>query len=170
FAAEPLKSNCVLASGQTACADWWLGEDVVLSSDSVPGGRNLADPREDDDPDHYSERYTGTADNGGIHTNSGIPNHAYYLLVNGGENAGCDTVGSNGHTHTADCSVTVTGIGRAKAEDIFFRGYIALPENATMCQARRATEAQAETEFGVGSTEDLATTAAWDAVGVPTAC
>ncbi len=170
FAAEPLKSKCVLASGQGTCADWTIAEDVVLDSDSVPGIRNLADPWEDDDPDHYSERYTGTADNGGIHTNTGISNHAYYLLVNGGQNAGCDATGSNGHTHTADCSVTVTGIGRAKAEDIFFLAFIALPEDATMCEARQATAAQAETLFGVGSTAALATTAAWDAVGVPTAC
>ena len=33
----------------------------------------------DDDPDHYSERYTGTGDNGGVHINSGIANKAFFL-------------------------------------------------------------------------------------------
>ncbi len=37
----------------------------------------MGDPQGDGDPDHYSERYTGTSDNGGVHTNSGIPNQAY---------------------------------------------------------------------------------------------
>ena len=43
----------------------------------------MADPAEDNAPDHYSERYTGNQDNGGVHSTPGIPNHAYYLLVNG---------------------------------------------------------------------------------------
>ena len=170
FVGEPLSSNCVLAAGQGTCADWWLGEDVVLTSDVVPGDRNLKDPREDDDPDHYSERFTGTQDNGGIHTNSGIPNHAFYLLVKGGKNAGCDSSGSNGHTHTANCDVTVSGIGLGRAEQIFFLGFIGLPENASMCTARKATVAQARSLYGRGSAPHKATVAAWRAVGVPSAC
>ncbi|MDQ3821797.1 MAG: M4 family metallopeptidase [Actinomycetota bacterium] len=153
-----------------ASPDWYVGEDVDVRSDTVRGFRNMADPREDDHPDHYSERYTGTADNGGVHSNSAIPNHAYYLLVNGGRNAGCDTVGSNGHTHTAGCSVTVTAIGLTAAERIFFRAFTALPSTATMCQARKATEAQARTLYGTGSQQEISTNAAWNAVGVPTAC
>ena len=65
--------------------DWQIGEDVYLPEEN--GFRNMADPAEDGDPDHYSERYTGKKDNGGVHINSGIPNHAYYLVVNGGRNA-----------------------------------------------------------------------------------
>ena len=41
-----------------------------------------------------------TADNGGVHSNSGIPNHAYYLAVNGGKNAGCGAVSlERSHAH-----------------------------------------------------------------------
>ncbi|MDQ3821796.1 MAG: M4 family metallopeptidase [Actinomycetota bacterium] len=152
--------------------DWLVGEDIDVRSpaDVFKGFRNMGDPREDDDPDHYSERYTGTDDNGGVHSNSAIPNHAYYLLVNGGKNAGCDAVGSNGHSHTADCGVTVTAIGLAQAEQIFFRGFTGLPANATMCQARKATEAQARTLYGTGSQQEISTNAAWNAVGVPSNC
>ena len=46
-----------------------------------------------------------TADQGGVHTNSGVPNHAYALLVDGGV--------YNGQT--------VTGIGLTKAAHIYFR-------------------------------------------------
>lgn len=161
FAAEPTTTNCVRAAGQADCADWWIGEDVYLPSDTVPGFRNMADPREDGDPDHYSERQLGGDDNGGVHSNSGIPNHAYYLLVNGGQNAGCDFTGSGGHHHDADCDVTVAGVGLAAAQEIFFLGFIGLPENASMCHARGATVAAATTADRQASTRQ-----AWEAVGV----
>jgi hypothetical protein len=62
------------------------------------------------------------------------------LLVNGGQNAGCAL--SHGHC-AGDGAVTVTGIGLAAAEQIFFLAFGGLPENATMCQARAATSAAA---------------------------
>jgi Zn-dependent metalloprotease len=153
-------------------ADWLVGEDIDVRNppDTFKGFRNMGDPREDDDPDHYSERFLGSDDNGFVHSNSAIPNHAYYLLVNGGQNAGCDAIGSNGHTHTADCGVTVTAIGLAAAEDIFFLGFTGLPTNATMCQARNATHAQAVALFGASSQQQASTTAAWNALGVPSSC
>lgn len=101
--------------------DWLIGEDVILTPDAAPGFRNMGDPQEDADPDHYSEFIVTTADNGGVHSNSGIPNHAYYLAVNGGKNAGCDAVGSSGHQHTADCGVTVPGLGVDRAAQVFLR-------------------------------------------------
>jgi bacillolysin len=123
----------------------------------------MSDPREDDDPDHYSELLIGEADNGFVHSNSGIPNHAYYLAVNGGKNAGCDTVGSNGHTHTADCDVTVAAIGLARAAQVFYAGFSSLPEFANMCDARNATVA-------VAGTDAAAVSAAWAAVGLHSGC
>ena len=94
---------------QPTCADWLIGEDVWMFTDEKPGLRSMADPAQYDDPDHYLEleHIDTNIDNGGVHTNSGIPNHAYYLLVNGGSNAGCGIVHPN-LTHTADCSVNVS--------------------------------------------------------------
>lgn len=152
-----------------ATPDWYIGEDVYLGTTAVAGFRNMADPREDGDPDHYSERYTGTDDNGGVHSNSGIPNHAYYLLIIGGKNAGCDATGSGGHTHTADCDVTVTDIGVAQAEQIFYKAFTSLPADASMGNARAATEAAAEALYGATSIEKASTSAAWQAVGVAAA-
>jgi bacillolysin len=161
YAAEPTSSNCVRASGQASCADWWIGEDVYLPADSVPGFRNMADPSEDGDPDHHSERYTGTEDNGGVHTNSGIPNHAFYLLVNGGANAGD---GKPGHSHSN--GPVVAAIGLADAERVFFQAFTALPTNATMCDARAGTEASASSLFGANSPQVQSVRDAWTAVGV----
>ncbi|MDP9411632.1 MAG: peptidase M4 family protein [Actinomycetota bacterium] len=116
-------------------------------------------PPEDGDPDHYSERYTGTSDNGGVHSNSGIPNHAYYLLINGGKNAG----EARGHNHTGP---TVTGIGLADAQQIFYTAFTGLPSTATMLQARQATESVASGLYGASSQQRASTSAAWEAVGV----
>jgi Zn-dependent metalloprotease len=140
-----------------ASPDWWIGEDIFLLGTS--GFRNMGDPAENLDPDHYSERQVGGDDNGGVHTNSGIPNHAFFLLVNGGSNAG----EAQGHPHAGPA---VAGIGLAAAERIFFLGFTGLAQNATMCDARAATETAAATLFGSGSAEQLATTDAWLAVGL----
>ena len=35
----------------------------------------------DPQPKHLKNKYTGTADAGGVHINSGIPNHAFFLVA-----------------------------------------------------------------------------------------
>lgn len=147
--------------------DWLIGEDVIpagpVYGGTTAGFRNMGDPKDDGDPDHYSERYTGTSDNGGVHTNSGIPNHAFFLAVNGGTNAGCDATGSGGHTHVADCDITVPAVGLARTKDVFYRGFTSLTEYANMCDARNATVALAgKSRKGID--------AAWAAVGVKRGC
>jgi Zn-dependent metalloprotease len=148
---------------RAAKPDWTIAEDVYKAPDVVPGFRNMADPREDDDPDHYSEKLVGEEDSGFVHSNSGIPNHAYYLAVNGGRNAGCDAVGSNGHRHTADCDVNVRAVGLNRAAGIFYEGFTSLPEYANFCDARNGTVAVAGRHAGSIS-------AAWAAVGVHSGC
>ncbi|MCG2459668.1 M4 family metallopeptidase [Flavobacteriaceae bacterium F89] len=66
-----------------ADADWLIGDLVVtehfpgvaIRSMSAPGTANDYDRQ----PDHMKNYYTGTADNQGVHINSGIPNKAFYL-------------------------------------------------------------------------------------------
>src|SRR5262249_18246548 len=84
---------------------------------------------------------------------------AYFLLVNGGANAG----EAQGHPHRGP---VVTAIPLTAAERIFFLGFTGLAESATMCDARAATEAVASSLFGAGSQERLSTTDAWLAVGL----
>jgi Zn-dependent metalloprotease len=58
--------------------DWELGEDL-------PDGaiRDLSDPERFDQPAHVDDYQDlpPDVDNGGVHINSGIPNHAYYNMV-----------------------------------------------------------------------------------------
>lgn len=74
-------------------ADWLVGADLIANPASRPKTRGLrafdAAPAYDDDPylgddpqpKHYSRRYEGSDDHGGVHINSGIPNHAFYLFA-----------------------------------------------------------------------------------------
>jgi bacillolysin len=133
-------------------ADYLLGEDTIR-----PGGiRSLSDPQAYGDPDHYSRRFTGTADNGGVHINSGIANHAFYLAIESGTN------------RTSGLSVQGVGAGsREQIERVFYRAFTQmLPANATFAQARAVTIQAARDLFGSGSAPERAVTQAWTAVGV----
>lgn len=77
--------------GQTAKqADWLIGaglftkkvKGVALRSMKAPGTA-FDDPvlGKDNQPAHMKDYVHTFSDNGGVHTNSGIPNHAFYLLA-----------------------------------------------------------------------------------------
>jgi len=108
------------------------------------------------DPDHYSIRFTGSADAGGIHINAGIVSHAFYLAVEGGTNR--------------TSGLPVQGVGRANREQIervFYRAFVfLLPPNASFATARAATIQAARDLYGAGSAAERAVAQAWTAVGV----
>ncbi|WP_455376827.1 M4 family metallopeptidase, partial [Kaarinaea lacus] len=106
--------------------NWTIGEDITVGSNGI---RNMKNPGEDGHPSHYDDLRTGTYDNGYVHSNSGIANHWYYLLVNGGINSNPARRSGN----------SVTGIGLAAAEQIAFLGFTALTATATYCDARGST-------------------------------
>jgi bacillolysin len=86
----------------TAAVRWLIGEDVS----GLGAIRNMQNPTAFGDPDRMTSAnyYTGSGDNGGVHTNSGINNKAASLMVDGGT--------FNGQT--------VTGIGITKAAKIYY--------------------------------------------------
>jgi thermolysin len=133
-------------------ADYLVGEDVI----TPVGLRSVADPRSFGDPDHYSIRFRGVGDNGGVHTNSLIASHAFYLAVEGGTN------------RTSGRRVSGVGAGnRDQIERVFYRAFVdMLPPNATFRQARSATAAAASDLYGSGSPAARAVAQAWSAVGV----
>ncbi|MDE3156642.1 MAG: M4 family metallopeptidase [Acidobacteriota bacterium] len=141
---------------QPSTADWLIGEKVTLTS---PGYiRSLQDPAANGYPDHYSlEKYIGTDyDNGGVHYNSTIVSHAFYLAVHGGT----DRVSG----------ITVQGVGMAKLDEmakIFYRAWaFMLTSNAQFIDARNATLQAASDLYGAGSNEYTQVQQAWNAVGV----
>lgn len=158
---EPPTANCRRQPGQARCADWWIGEDVMLRGDF--GFRHLADPDSAGQPGHWQDRCNPTTcyDNGGVHINSTIPSHAFYLAVNGGRNARC----SGPNDPQNDCGVVVPAIGLTDATQIFFGGWAALTENATFCEAHDATVATAEVLFPGSNLHRVAIDLAWTAVG-----
>lgn len=87
----------------TPATRWQMGEDV-------PGFgaiRNMMNPNAFGDPGRVTDSLfsCSTADNGGVHSNSGVLNHFYALLVDGG-------------TYN---TYSVTGIGLTKAGKIAYR-------------------------------------------------
>jgi thermolysin len=133
-------------------ADYLLAEDI-----STAGGiRSMANPRQFNDPDHYSVRFTGPEDNGGVHINSGIPNHAFFLAIEGGTNR--------------TSGLSVQGVGAANREQIekvMYRAFTQMmPARATFAVARQVTLQSARDLYGAGSAPERALTQAWTAVGV----
>ena len=139
-------------------ADYLMGEDSFQArrAGSVSGIRSIQSPAAYGHPDHYSVRFAGPEDNGGVHINSGIPNHAFYLAIEGGANR------VSGRA--------VTGVGfanRDQIERVFFRAFTQmLPVRATFSQARAATIQSARDMYAANAAVERAVTDAWTAVGV----
>ena len=133
-------------------ADYVLGEDVIKPN----GVRSLADPLSLNNPDHYSVRYQGNADYGGVHINSTIASHAFYLAIEGGTNR--------------TSGVSVTGVGshnRSQIEQVFYRAFTMLmPADATFSVARETTLQSARDMFGGGHAVERTIGEAWTAVGI----
>jgi Zn-dependent metalloprotease len=75
----------------TAKSPWTVGHDIMGPATQAGSLRTFrAEKAFENDPDLGSDRqpkhmrgfYTGSADSGGVHINSGIPNHAFYLFAN----------------------------------------------------------------------------------------
>jgi bacillolysin len=133
-------------------ANYLLGDDVI----SGGGLRSMSDPTAYGEPDNYARRYPGPGDGAGVHINSSIANHAFYLAIEGGTN------------RTSGRAVQgVGGANREQIERIFYRAFTQmLPANSGYVLARLATIQSARDLFGAGSNAERAITQAWDAVGV----
>ncbi|MDG1475974.1 MAG: M4 family metallopeptidase, partial [Vicingaceae bacterium] len=134
-------------------ANWELGEDLGFVI------RNMQNPNAEGDPDTYfgtNWAPLGGPDNGGVHSNSGVQNFWYYLLVNGG----------SGTNDNGD-SYTVNGIGLTDASKIAFRNLtIYLTPSSNYNDARFFAIQSAIDLFGGCSSEVESVTNAWYAVGL----
>ncbi|EIT85666.1 peptidase M4 thermolysin [Fictibacillus macauensis ZFHKF-1] len=122
-------------------SDWWIGEDVYTPGKAGDGLRNIQNPTLAGQPDNMSKYLNTTADDGGVHTNSGIPNKAAYL--------------------------TITAVGKAKAEQIYYRALSTYMTASTNFSGARAALLSATADlYGNGGTEYNAVKSAWTSVGV----
>jgi hypothetical protein len=137
--------------GATGNDVWKLGEDIYTPNTVGDALRYMYDPALGGDYDWYPTRYIGYDDNGGVHSNSGIANLAFYLLVMGGQ-----------HPRYKSPDVNVTGIGYDDAAKIFYHA------NADCLTAAASfEEARYCTANALGGNYSINVHAAWDAVGVP---
>jgi bacillolysin len=129
--------------------DWQIGEDITKEGYSPSGAvRDLSDPHNMGDstkaywqPAHASEMYLGTKDNGGVHLNSGLINHAYY--------------------HYA------ISIGKKKAEQVFFRALTEyLTKNSGFIDLRIAVTQSARDLYGENKSEVLEAKRVFELVGI----
>jgi bacillolysin len=140
-------------------ADWLAGEDALKVYNVNNVFRRLDKPYllkawgTFPYPDHWTLRYTGSSDNAGVHVNSSISNHWFYLLTVGGTNR--------------VSGITVPGIGRDKSEKIAYKAWTSyLFPSADFWDARTACIQAARDLYGTGSTEEGAVKTAWQAVGI----
>lgn len=143
---------------------WLIGEDIERRSGHL-ALRSMSNPKSEGQPDTYGGTYwknpncgtpTQSNDYCGVHTNSGVLNHWFYIL----------SVGKSG-TNDIGSSYNVTGISLDKAAKIAYRleaNY--LSANSTFANARTYGIQAATDLYGANSAEVIATTNAWYAVGV----
>lgn len=142
---------------------WDIGSDIMIyvsnmrSMDNPNNGSDGLNPQ----PDTYGGLFWADpedqlSDHGGVHTNSGVQNHWFYLLSEGGN--GTNDIGN---------AFSVTGITIDKAVQIAYRNliYYLTPE-ATYEDARNGSIQAAIDLYGIDSQEHQSVANAWHAVGV----
>jgi hypothetical protein len=94
-----VSATITLPEGTAESIRWLVGEDSFAFDEPI---RDMWTPGCKEDPGKVSSFYYWcySIDSGGVHTNSGVPNHAFALLVDGGSFNG-RTVGELGPTKTA---------------------------------------------------------------------
>ncbi len=152
-AVEAWKDNAVSAD------TWKVGEDIYTPSTAGDALRSMADPAVYGDSDYYPTRYTGSSDGGGVHTNSGIANLAFKLMVTGGTHP-------RGKTTTSVTALNATALTSINmAAKIWYRALTVYMNSTTNFAAARTATASAATDL-YGATAAATVNAAWEAVGV----
>ena len=138
------------AKNTSDVGDYLIGEKIAGPKLGKPFLRSMSSPKDDGRSiDHYSLYKAGID----VHFSSGIANNFFYLLSEGGTNK---TSGKR-----------ASGIGRAKAEKIWYRALTTyFTSGTTFKQAREGTLKATRDLYGAAKAEETAVTQAWTAVGV----
>jgi Zn-dependent metalloprotease len=139
---------------QTAAdADWIIGEGLFTSNVNGVGIRSMKAPGtayndpvlgKDPQPAHMKDYVNTLNDNGGVHINSGIPNHAFYLIA-----------------------LELGGNAWEKAGAIWYRALTQkLVTDSNFADAANLTFMAAAELYGAGSLEQQAVQKGWAEVGL----
>jgi Zn-dependent metalloprotease len=142
------------AGEEAADADWLIGEGLFTNKIKGDALRSMAAPGtayddpvigKDPQPAHMKDYVHTTADYGGVHINSGIPNHAFYLLA----------IALGGHAWESAGLIWYTALLSPRLQPrTGFRGFAGITQRA------------AARLYGPGSDEAAAVQDAWGAVGI----
>jgi Zn-dependent metalloprotease len=132
---------------------WLIGNDLIVTAPTRKAIRSMSNPGTaytndpylgtDPQPKHMSHYYAGSADSYGVHINSGIPNHAFYLAAKG-----------------------ISGAAWDKPGKIWYKTMLALTRTSDFDDCARASIAMAGSLYGVGGAAQKAVKKAWKTVGV----
>ncbi|SED20425.1 M4 family metallopeptidase [Streptomyces sp. PAN_FS17] len=150
------------ANNSSDVGDYLIGEEININGDGTPL-RYMDKPSKDGASKDAWYSGIGSID---VHYSSGPANHFFYLLSEG---SGTKTI--NGVTYNSPTSdgLPVTGIGRDKAEKIWFRSLTTkFTSNTNYAAARTGTLAAAGELYGTTSAEYKAVQDAWAGVNVGT--
>ncbi len=144
-------------------ANWIIGEGLFTSNVNGVGIRSMKAPGtayddpvlgKDPQPAHMDNYVKTIEDNGGVHINSGIPNHAFYVIA-----------------------TELSGFAWEKAGQIWYKTLTEkLTERSTFQNAADLTFEAAGDLYGSGSLEQNAVKTGWAEVGIsiggnaPTGC
>jgi Zn-dependent metalloprotease len=137
-------------------ADWIIGEGLFTPNVKGVGIRSMKAPGsayddpvlgKDPQPMHMDHYVNTVNDNGGVHINSGIPNHAFYVVAR-----------------------EIGGFAWEKAGAIWYKALTEkFKSNSNFTDAANLTYLAAADLYGSGSLEQQAVQSGWAAVGISVA-
>ncbi|MEO0727187.1 MAG: M4 family metallopeptidase, partial [Bacteroidota bacterium] len=131
--------------------NWTMGEESTSSGEGI---RSAENPNFHGNPDCYGGEFW--FDGGGVHTNSGVSNHWYYLLSEGGE--GTNDLGDD---------YDVEGVGIDVAAQVAYRNLVVyLTPSSNYADAAFYSQLAATDLYGRCSSIFASVANAWFAVGV----
>ncbi|MFB7498294.1 M4 family metallopeptidase [Streptomyces sp. NPDC056161] len=148
------------ANNPNDIGDYLIGEEININGNGTPL-RYMDKPSKDGASADY---WSSTVGNKDVHYSSGVANHFFYLLSEG---SGAKTINGVSYNSPTSNGSTVTGIGRAKALQIWYKALTTYMTSTTNYKAARTATLNAATAlYGSGSAEYNAVAAAWSAVSV----
>lgn len=135
-------------------ADWLMGDELMGPAlrgsarafrvfDEGKAYENHPVLGTDRQPKHMKDKYNGTDDNGGVHVNSGIPNHAFYRVAK-----------------------ALGGYSWQAAGQIWYETLLSLRSTSDFNHCAETCLQVTRKKFGLGSNEERAVVEGWQAVGL----
>ena len=133
-------------------ADWLMGDAIMVPTLGIKSLRTFKAEKAyenhpllgtDPQPKHFKDKNTESFDFGGVHINSGIPNHAFYRVA-----------------------TELGGKSWEKTGNIWYKTLRNLNKTSNFQDAAAMTYQVAGAEYGSGSLEQQAVQKAWEAVGI----